>query len=479
MHSPELYLRRELPLLSRTSHVTGRAPIPPEGTPSRRHTNETSYDSKSTRILLEERLARERLRQDIASYSPLQVFRECLQVISRNTDRYGSLWSLLEDERTRMLQEHIDNGQPLRSHSSVKKQPPQLWNNLTETHFAHQRDVSVKRHQRVLKEELSEVKRELSSSVQESSRLQQVTEDQDERIQRLQQEIEDVKAQHRELTLETTRVKSELVKATEKNIQLQSINDAYAEADERKIGERHMKLLDEIERLREAEIEGGNVIDQLEALKKQHREELEKGEKSRIALEQKLDDNKILLKRVDAEYKTVSAQLQLMQMAGGGQLSQTDNPDDDTWVDSFIGKGNGLHLPKYLRWHGKLKNRKIKKGELERIIGDVWKEKLHYEINHGVTSLSTFFGVYMEQLVPCDPQRRSEKAYSLIYSAERYKADADCELFLAILREEVPEEVWLDQLQLLSELRAAFEERDIELNDSATGYLTHADIKGT
>eukprot|EP00662_Eupelagonemidae_sp_cell21_P004762 gene4762-62100_t len=56
--------------------------------------------------------------------------------------------------------------------------------------------------------------------------------------------------------------------------------------------------------------------------------------------------------------------------------------------------GHGRHVAEYLRWHGKLRNRKIRKGELERLINNVWKEKARHEEQKAPIAMADFFHLY-------------------------------------------------------------------------------------
>jgi hypothetical protein len=55
----------------------------------------------------------------------------------------------------------------------------------------------------------------------------------------------------------------------------------------------------------------------------------------------------------------------------------------------------------------------------------------------------------------CVPTPVAEIAYSLMEGCERFKYDADIELFRAIIREEVSELAWFDQMIMLAKLKAA------------------------
>ena len=46
----------------------------------------------------------------------------------------------------------------------------------------------------------------------------------------------------------------------------------------------------------------------------------------------------------------------------------------------FIGLGLGPHVPKFLRFSGKIRNREMKKGEVEALVKQVWKEHAEYEV---------------------------------------------------------------------------------------------------
>merc|ERR1712174_64701 len=67
-----------------------------------------------------------------------------------------------------------------------------------------------------------------------------------------------------------------------------------------------------------------------------------------------------------------------------------------------------------------------------------------------------------------------ETGYSMLAALERYRYDADCELFLTILNGELSEDVYRDQKQFVERLQIEFEALDKKRKKNET--LTKSDI---
>ena len=110
--------------------------------------------------------------------------------------------------------------------------------------------------------------------------------------------------------------------------------------------------------------------------------------------------------------------------------------------------GFGDDVPAYLRWKGRVRLRPIGKRELELLVRQVWHEKAP-DANmeeHFTAFLKSRFGT--DNLI-------AEWGYNLLHSLEQHRYDADCEMFLSVLKGEVSEEVKRGSDRMLSQVQKA------------------------
>eukprot|EP01012_Entosiphon_sulcatum_P041548 TRINITY_DN55404_c0_g1_i1.p1 TRINITY_DN55404_c0_g1~~TRINITY_DN55404_c0_g1_i1.p1 ORF type:complete len:793 (+),score=137.75 TRINITY_DN55404_c0_g1_i1:22-2379(+) len=164
---------------------------------------------------------------------------------------------------------------------------------------------------------------------------------------------------------------------------------------------------------------------------------------------------------------------------------------------SFVGLGLRESIPPYLRFHGKLKNLNIQKGVLENRISEIWVTRydslsakpvlpsgkplafLHGEVkskrnvSHDDPTLeidynnvvitrrredpafAEFFTKYVGKQTN-GHKEMFELSYSIVDACERFQADADVELFLRVLRDEIPEDTFYDQMCMIQKLKDMF-----------------------
>jgi len=131
------------------------------------------------------------------------------------------------------------------------------------------------------------------------------------------------------------------------------------------------------------------------------------------------------------ELKSCKSTLEILQENGGA-----GDVVDNTAVQYHSGLGMGDKVPPFLRWRGKVKYKLIGKKEAETIVRQVWAER------EGNPDCS--FPEHFHQFLASryqDPQTAVEWGYNLMHALEAFKWDADCSMFLKIVREELPEEV--------------------------------------
>lgn len=122
------------------------------------------------------------------------------------------------------------------------------------------------------------------------------------------------------------------------------------------------------------------------------------------------------------------------------------------------------NTPKYLKYKGKIRKRKMPKRDIERLLADIWSKK--YASN---LSAKQAWSDYLFDYFKCEYDIQSrvvETGYSMLSALERYRYDADCELFLTILNGELSEDVYRDQSSFLKALHCEFAANDKRMNSN-------------
>ncbi|XP_042599976.1 translin-associated factor X-interacting protein 1-like isoform X1 [Cyprinus carpio] len=118
--------------------------------------------------------------------------------------------------------------------------------------------------------------------------------------------------------------------------------------------------------------------------------------------------------------------------------------------DFFTGLGTSSDVPIYLQYEGQLKNLKLKKADVVRVIKDIWREKTsENEKNDDSRDLQMFLHSY---LVEHYKDKAGEWAYSLMEIIQNNLEDDLICLFNDILIGKVDESIYHGQTQLLSYL---------------------------
>eukprot|EP01065_Artemidia_motanka_P014087 TRINITY_DN1803_c0_g1_i1.p1 TRINITY_DN1803_c0_g1~~TRINITY_DN1803_c0_g1_i1.p1 ORF type:complete len:791 (+),score=230.59 TRINITY_DN1803_c0_g1_i1:104-2476(+) len=167
----------------------------------------------------------------------------------------------------------------------------------------------------------------------------------------------------------------------------------------------------------------------------------------------------------------------------------------------FIGKGKARSVPVHLRFTGRIRNLRVEKGALEKVIHEVWAARLqsfashyvrdelvvggvagglpavlalrgarpveeHDQWDYGNTSAdisaSARFGEFFLQY--CQENWRSHAAewcYSLNDAAERFSYDADVDLFSKVLMGHLPENTYLDQMVVMQKFKQKLQSVDL------------------
>jgi hypothetical protein len=127
----------------------------------------------------------------------------------------------------------------------------------------------------------------------------------------------------------------------------------------------------------------------------------------------------------------------------------------------FVCQGTGHNVPKFLRFNGKVRNRMMSKRDTEVFINEFWEHKIKADTrpkskkqsvpDHIHNFMKSRFGVQATI---------AEFAYNFCDALQRYRADADCEIFHLILFGELAEECYHAQMKMIQDLLDACEKKD-------------------
>ncbi|XP_015598134.1 translin-associated factor X-interacting protein 1 isoform X2 [Cephus cinctus] len=106
--------------------------------------------------------------------------------------------------------------------------------------------------------------------------------------------------------------------------------------------------------------------------------------------------------------------------------------------DFFVGQGTDQSVPVFLRYKGKVKNRKLGRREVSILINDIWKNKVVADLN---TPMGEYILKYFTERYHL-PIMRYEWIYNLYNACQRLMYDAQIGLFWGVLWGDVAEDVY-------------------------------------
>ncbi|XP_058243105.1 translin-associated factor X-interacting protein 1 isoform X3 [Hemibagrus wyckioides] len=134
--------------------------------------------------------------------------------------------------------------------------------------------------------------------------------------------------------------------------------------------------------------------------------------------------------------------------------------------DFFTGLGTSNDVPIYLRYEGQLRNLRLKKTDVVRVLKDIWREKASEDEKTDERSdLKEFLHRY---LLKQHEERAGQWAYSLLDGIKSYAEDDFIGLFYDILQGKVDESVYRGQTHLLSHLLKVL----IQGDSTESGFLS-------
>lgn len=141
----------------------------------------------------------------------------------------------------------------------------------------------------------------------------------------------------------------------------------------------------------------------------------------------------------------------------------------------FVCKGTGLHVPIYLRAKGVVRNRRMKKGDVEKLLSKFWADRrlqLRIETNLNATPLPDYYREWLTALTGSE-KGAVELAYNLNSVCEQYQHDPDCSMFLRIFRGELSEHTIYDQIEIINRLAETCELNDTSSKGSLSRFTLH------
>mmetsp|Transcript_3022 Transcript_3022/g.4056 ORF Transcript_3022/g.4056 Transcript_3022/m.4056 type:complete len:336 (+) Transcript_3022:3-1010(+) len=118
-------------------------------------------------------------------------------------------------------------------------------------------------------------------------------------------------------------------------------------------------------------------------------------------------------------------------------------------------------------------------------VKEIWAAKKEYDIQQGKdkdkgvqkTTLVDFMFIYLEEVYK-SPESITSVAYNLMWGCARYGYDADIDIFLNVLKGEVLEDVFHDQVKLMDDMIFLMRALDERTNGRVLGAITCFELEG-
>ncbi|XP_022094561.1 translin-associated factor X-interacting protein 1-like [Acanthaster planci] len=420
----------------------------------------------------------------------LQAYREVFEYLIEDFKTYKPLLSSIKTEYEMMLshqREQIRELEPLKSMLvTVSEQCDQKVMALRDEE--RQEMLDLKKEKKILQEKIDAMKQHEVSLQMQIDKLQ-----------------EEVAAEYYKYRNECDARKLLVSDINDLRYQQEDYQKAQGQGNQAEIKEDPVKLkialrkaredlTDATQRLTEMIANYGDVVPRrdFEGLKVQH-------EKLQEELAQLKNDHEVLMsehdtllevnKQVVTQRDEFYSELEVLKrsatprpdwdrcadlMEGGGERWQAISKDkssdykvelllkelagDGEGLAFFEPRGFGEDVPFYLQTDIKVRNREYTKGEALELIKEIWKAKTKQESEKESgppEPMDTFVARFLDERYR-DKKMIAEKAYNLHDACERYKdEEAMCELFSQVLQDEVNEQVYSQQMEMLERLMEA------------------------
>ncbi|KAL7748085.1 Translin-associated factor X-interacting protein 1 [Sorochytrium milnesiophthora] len=189
----------------------------------------------------------------------------------------------------------------------------------------------------------------------------------------------------------------------------------------------------------------------------------------------------LLLKNQNADTSITDApDLKEVQQSLPGAASQAGDkvratPDAPPSFESkyFVGLGLSSGVPKYLRFKGKVRNRKLSRRNCCLLLREVWEARAASETVKKKTGKTVTFADFFHQFLKrkfSTTEQVAEWSYNITEACKWYRSQSvDCLLFADILADDLEEEVYRRISAIVEGLKAVFERVDSTVN---SGQLT-------
>ncbi|KAK3085940.1 hypothetical protein FSP39_011055 [Pinctada imbricata] len=160
----------------------------------------------------------------------------------------------------------------------------------------------------------------------------------------------------------------------------------------------------------------------------------------------------------------------LGEIAAGG-------PGDVGGAEYFDGQGTGPTVPKYLRYEGPVRNRRLGKRDCSLLVRDIWREKAAHDASKqdGVRDvMGDFLDEYLHRRFAME-QMRVEWGYNLHDACQRYSHDESIGQFWGVLEGNVDEEVYHSQMAKIELLMNELTKIDVDKGNPGT--ITKAELR--
>ncbi|KAJ3104529.1 Translin-associated factor X-interacting protein 1 [Phlyctochytrium bullatum] len=159
-----------------------------------------------------------------------------------------------------------------------------------------------------------------------------------------------------------------------------------------------------------------------------------------------------------------------------------DEKDDKKQGDNrfFVGYGVGSEVPKYLRYRGKIPNRRLSKKDCTHLVSDLWKAKSVYEStlkDKARIKMTEFIFLYLKRRFGTQ-DAIAEWGYNLLFASQKHTLQSVlCRLFHEIVTDSLDEEVYYTQQAMIEHLKTAFQKYDtIKHEGRPRGILLKAEV---
>ncbi|KAI9349447.1 hypothetical protein DFJ73DRAFT_833583 [Zopfochytrium polystomum] len=157
--------------------------------------------------------------------------------------------------------------------------------------------------------------------------------------------------------------------------------------------------------------------------------------------------------------------------------SQSTAKDDNY----FVGLGVSSSVPKYLRYKGKVMNRRLSQTDLSFLINDIWTAKALHDASQKLRSpripLPDFLFSFLKKKFSTQ-EGVAEWGYNIFHAAKRFASSSvDCLVFYEILTAEMTEEMHHHLQNVVERTRSLFHKHDTLLNDGrAKGIIPKSEV---